>query len=409
MKVLLANWVYNWGSTGYIIRDLKNEFTAMGHKAIVAAAESYGAPEDGVFVFAKPYEWKIMSRLARLGWPRFKGSKLASKRLIRIIEREKPDVVNLHLLHGARLDLYYLLKYLGQHHIKTVVTNHAELYYTGSCGYSYSCNQWVNNECGNCPDKKYATYAYVFANPHLHWSLMKKAFSYFDKGNLTFTAVSPWVQERFYQSPIVNGFDCSVVLNGIDIGVFSKKTNNTDFLNKIGENISDYVLHVTASFNPERKDDVKGGYYLVELAKRMPEFNFVVVCTAVKGVDQLPPNIFIWGKAKDQNELAQLYSNAKMTVLVSRRETFSMVTVESLCCGTPLVGFKAGGPESIALKEASFFVDQEDVLGLASAIKRMMNMSIDRNLLSEQAKEMYSARAMAKGYLSVYDEFLKEV
>ncbi len=36
-----------------------------------------------------------------------------------------------------------------------------------------------------------------------------------------------------------------------------------------------------------------------------------------------------------------------------------MVTAESLCCGTPVVGFTAGGPESIAIDAFSNFVEME--------------------------------------------------
>ena len=38
-----------------------------------------------------------------------------------------------------------------------------------------------------------------------------------------------------------------------------------------------------------------------------------------------------------------------------------MVTAESLCCGTPVVGFKAGAPEQIAIKEFSEFVEYGDL------------------------------------------------
>ena len=41
--------------------------------------------------------------------------------------------------------------------------------------------------------------------------------------------------------------------------------------------------------------------------------------------------------------LAEYYSLVDVTVITSFHETFSMVVAESLSCGTPIVGFKAGG------------------------------------------------------------------
>jgi glycosyltransferase involved in cell wall biosynthesis len=240
----------------------------------------------------------------------------------------------------------------------------------------------------------------------MHWKLMKKAFSYFSPEFLTFTAVSPWLKDRFYLSPIVKGFDCTAVLNGLDVNIFSRKACSSDLLDRIGPNVPKYLLHVTASFNPESVSDVKGGYYLVELAKKMPERTFLIVCTTSRGTESLPANIIVWGKAKGQNELAQLYSQAQMTLIVSRRETFSMVTAESLCCGTPVVGFKAGGPESIAIKEASLFAEQGDVDSLAKAICEMDSCILDRTMISKQARDKYCSQTMAKSYLSVYNLLL---
>lgn len=70
------------------------------------------------------------------------------------------------------------------------------------------------------------------------------------------------------------------------------------------------------------------------------------------------------GKITDQELLAKYYSMADVTLLTSKKETFSMVTAESLCCGTPVVGFKAGAPEQIAIKEFSEFVEYGDLNSL---------------------------------------------
>lgn len=404
MKILIANWVYDWGSTGYITRDLFHELTENGHQVIVATAQNKGEDDPRVRLFSSPPEWRWHWRLHRLGTPKFSGSRKASKRLLRIVEGENPDVVNLHLLHCNCLNLYYLLRWLGEHNIKTVITNHAELYYTGNCGHAYDCMKWVDNHCKGCSDAKMVTGSYIFANPQRNWEMMKQAFSYFKPENLLFTAVSPWVKERFYQSPIVKGFDCEVVLNGLDTAQFYPRAESGEIAKRIGT--TDFLLHVTASFNPMQKDDVKGAYYLVKLAEAMPEQTFVVVATSISNADNLPKNMVVWEKVKDRDELAELYSAARLTVLVSRRETFSMVVAESLCCGTPVAGFKAGGPETIALPEVSLFVEQRDVAGLADAIRIMKERGIDRKSVSKEARERYSPENMAKNYLKVYQKVL---
>ena len=50
------------------------------------------------------------------------------------------------------------------------------------------------------------------------------------------------------------------------------------------------------------------------------------------------------------------YSMADVFVLFSQRETYSMTCAEALCCGTPIIGFKSGAPETVFKEpEARFF------------------------------------------------------
>lgn len=396
MKVIVANWVYNWGSTGYILRDICSGLEQKNIEALPACSTTLGMPKDNAFVFAGKCRILFFHYLIRLGWPVFQGSWISTILFINFIKKEKPDVVNLHLLHCASLNLYYLLKWLGKHNIKTVITHHAELYYTGSCGHSYSCMQFVNNQCLNCDNIKYATGAVIGGNPHKNWLRMKKAFGYFKKENLLFTSVSPWVKSRLALSPICNHVECDVVMNGVETSIFYRRDVPQ----------GNYILFVSANFNPSDKNDVKGGWYLVELAKLMPEQQFLVVATESSNCDNLPENLKLHGKAKDQNELAELYSAAALTVLTSRRETFSMICAESLCCGTPIVGFKAGGPESIAIKDYSNFVEQGDVDSLRDAVLCYLQKEFDCAEIAKRAQVIYSKEAMVNGYLKAYYKVL---
>lgn len=407
MKILIANWVYNWGSTGYILRDLKNGLTCFGWDVRTACGANRGEADDCVFIFSSKKQMAFYQKMSRIGWPRFAGSPIGTYRLIRYIQREQPDIVHLHLMHCGCLNLYKILHYLSSHQIKTVITHHAELYYTGGCGHSYSCNKFINEECHSCPQKQWATGAHFFGCPHRHWKKMKNAFESFSKQNLYFTAVSPWVKQRMSLSPITNNIPCNVVMNGIDVSIFKPKKGYKTICNKFwGSN--KFVLHVTATFDPLDKENLKGGYYVMEIARRMPNIIFVVVATEYRNCESLPSNVYFWGKAKDQLELSELYSQASVTLLTSKRETFSMICAESLCCGTPVVGFMAGGPESIAIPQYSSFVDYPNLDAIQMAMNDMLQRDMNSIEIAEQAQSLYSINSMTEGYINVYQKLLTE-
>lgn len=66
------------------------------------------------------------------------------------------------------------------------------------------------------------------------------------------------------------------------------------------------------------------------------------------------------GNVSVQEKLTDWYSSAVLTIITSKREAFSMSVAERLCCGTPVIGFAAGEPESIALEEFSEFISCGD-------------------------------------------------
>ena len=102
--------------------------------------------------------------------------------------------------------------------------------------------------------------------------------------------------------------------------------------------------------------------------------------------------------------LAAYYSMADLSVIASERETFSMPVAESLCCGTPVVGFKAGAPEQIALREYSAFVEYGDTDALYVAMQQMLCRSFDRERIAENAAERYGSENMVAEYVRLYDE-----
>ena len=79
---------------------------------------------------------------------------------------------------------------------------------------------------------------------------------------------------------------------------------------------------------------------------------------------------------------------------------------ESLCCGTPVVGFEAGGPESIAIDEYCRFVKHADVDALEDAVSSFLNASFNPADIEREAHRKYDAKVMATQYMEIYNELI---
>lgn len=84
-----------------------------------------------------------------------------------------------------------------------------------------------------------------------------------------------------------------------------------------------------------------------------------------------------------------------------------MPCAESLCCGTPVIGFKAGAPEQISLPEFSEFVEFGDVVQLENLLRKWLGKKdIDPGCIAQKAAETYSSQTMVRNYLDVYGSAL---
>lgn len=407
MRVLQINSVYPVGSTGRITQAIHNHLIGQGHESLVIFGRG-PAVDDPMIKKAAP-EWvmKLQSLRARITGYSYGGCLISTSRILRLIEEIKPDVVHVHCVNAYMVNIYRLFRRLRRMGMPTVLTLHAEFMYTGGCSHSNGCEQWLTGCCKQtpvCPERNRLYPPSLFFNrARPAWDKMNRALAGFR--NMTVCAVSDWVKDRAGQSQFFRGNRLVTVLNGVNTGDFYYREDCHDILDRLQLRGKDIVLHVTPDFHSE----VKGGEHVLEMARRLkdvPSAVFLVVGNA-KAPDACPDDVVFAPPVSNPAELARYYSMAKVTLLTSKRETFSLVTAESLCCGTPVVGFESGGPETFALPQYSRFVEQGDTASLELALRQWLNGDANKREVSAAARDSYSQQGMCQGYLHEYMNVLK--
>ena len=142
----------------------------------------------------------------------------------------------------------------------------------------------------------------------------------------------------------------------------------------------------------------------MQLARRMPSVLVIVAGKYQLSTGDLPENLILLGEIQNQRLLADYYTLADLTLITSKRETYSMVCAESLCCGTPVVGFCAGAPEMISLPNYSEFISQRSEYLLEQCIQRWLTKreSLSSEEIEACAHKVYDISRMVREYENIY-------
>ncbi len=117
-------------------------------------------------------------------------------------------------------------------------------------------------------------------------------------------------------------------------------------------------------------------------------------------------NLVTFLGAKDQDTLVYHYSAAEMVVVPSHYESFGMVALEAMACGTPVIGSDVGGL-SFSIEDGfnGYLVPHQDPHALADKIALLLRRPRLREHLGTQAirwAERYAWTYVADEILEVY-------
>ena len=307
------------------------------------------------------------------------GSKLATRKFIREIERLNPDVIHIHNIHGYFLNYKILFDYLSKADIPVVWTVHDCWLYTGHCYHyaSVGCEKW-KNQCSNCPQKSAFPTSILLDRSRQNFRDKKAAFT--SLKNLTIVTVSEWMKDEMSHSFLK---DCryQVIHNGINLDVFDVQPDDRSVREKYGLGDKKIILGLASIWSKE-----KGWDDFVKMSEMLDDDEvMVMVGVSEEQQKRLPKNIVAIRRTENVRQLAELYSAATAFVNPTWQDNYPTVNLEAIACGTPVVTYRTGGSIEVITEDTGRIVEQGDVAGLLAAVRE----------IAEKGKVQYTAKCRA--------------
>jgi glycosyltransferase involved in cell wall biosynthesis len=311
------------------------------------------------------------------------------------------DVVDIHGTHGGFFSYLALPRLTAAK--PTVFTFHDMWPLTGHCHASLDCERWKTG-CGKCP------YPDIYPpvrrdGTAMEWRLKKWAYA---RSKFTIVTPSRWLAERTRES-MLGEFPVVHIPHGVDTGVY-RPLEKLLCRSLLGVPDGRCVLLLVAeSFDRP----LKGADLLVEALRTLPgdvRRNSVLLIVGNGGeriatMTGLPAIDLGFLKSDRLKTLA--FSAADLFLHPTRAESFGLVALESIACGTPVVAFRVGGiPELVRPGLSGELAEPESPREFRDAIRRLIEDDQRRSRIAGTCRELalaeYRIDGQVERYLQLY-------
>jgi glycosyltransferase involved in cell wall biosynthesis len=114
----------------------------------------------------------------------------------------------------------------------------------------------------------------------------------------------------------------------------------------------------------------------------------------------------VWLGALNRSQVLREYQDCDFFVMPSRLETLSMVILEAIACGKPVVATDCGGPSDLINEVNGLLVKPGNYCELALGIERMLlsYKTYDQISIRENCIEKYSTKVIVSRIRNIYQE-----
>lgn len=402
-KLLLINAAINSTSTGRIAEEIGKRAAAEGFEAYAG----YGFTNNNSSLHTIPigskadhYLHALMTRVTdRHGF----WSTAATRKFISQIKEIRPDIVNIHNIHGYYMNVELLAEYLKESGVPTVWTFHDCWPMTGHCSYfdAVDCDRWKTG-CHDCPNLQGYPSAKFNDSSIKNYRDKKRLFSAIP--NLTIVTPCRWMADIVKDS-YLREKDIRVIYNGVNTDVFkpSDKSTTDALKEKLGIS-GKYVILGVASVWDKRKglEDFK------KIAEDLYDNESIVLIGLNDDqINSLPKNIIGIKRTENVGQLTEFYSMADVFANPTYVDNFPTTNIESLACGTPVVTYRTGGSPEAVDNETGRVIDKGDTASLLAACRELWNR--DCITVSEACRKRAVTRFDSRDRFADYVNLFKEL
>lgn len=222
--------------------------------------------------------------------------------------------------------------------------------------------------------------------------------------NLTIVAPSEWLAEEARKSEVFKGKTILCIPNGLDPKIYSTRDKNyaRELLGIPRD--KKVILFVADSISNNRK----GFAFLMEAFKQLEQEN-ISLCTVGNSEGFGTNMVLELGAINDENLMSYVFSAADVFVIPSLMDNLPNTVLESLMCGTPVIGFPVGGiPDMIQDGINGFLTNEISVVSLYETLNKFLTSTekFDRNKIRKEAIEKYDQKVQAKKYIDLFQKIL---
>lgn len=361
-KLLLINSVLNYTSTGKITELTGRAAVKEGWEVIAA----YGRRQ----VDSHLKSYRIDSKLENY-WHGFMSaifdnqglsSSFATRRLIRLIDEYKPDVVHMHNLHGYYINIKILFEYLNKTNINVVWSLHDCWPLAGHCTHFVrtNCDKWLTG-CGHCPQKKFYPKTFLFDQSARNYRIKKNLVG--SNPNLHVVGASSWICDMVKSSYMQNAV-IHKIYNGIDTTIFHPTCGKIE-----GK------IRVMGIANGWGVSKGLHDYFKLRTMLDPSRYEIMLVGLNDEHIAQVPEGIIAVKRTDTIEELMErlldYYSSCDAVLNLSYADTFPTTNLEALACGTPVITYDTGGCPDAVDESTGIVVPQGDLVAIVDAIKKV--------------------------------------